>query len=212
MPPKTKVTKEAVLAAAVELVRRDGAGALNARALAGELGCSTQPLFTHYPTMEALKTAVIEEATARWLGCIETEHAKEKWLPYKAMGVAYWRFAVTERELFKLLFMRDRTGEEFTTDESFTMAIAAIQKANGMTYEVAERFHMAMWAAVHGLATMSATGYLSLNEEQVSGLMSEIYQGLHRVLASISTEDEQKSAFSKQSSGLIRRKQYETRD
>ncbi len=177
MPPKTKVTKEAVLAAAVELVRRDGVGALNARALAGELGCSTQPLFMQYPTMEVLKRAVIEEATVQWLGYIETERAKEKWLPYKAMGMAYWRFAVTERELFKLLFMRDRTDEELTTDKSFAMAIAAIQKANGLTYEAAERFHMAMWAVVHGLATMSATGYLSLNEEQVSGLMSEIYQG-----------------------------------
>ncbi len=180
MPPKAKITKEAVLTAAVELVRRDGAGALNARALAGELGCSTQPLFTQYPTMEALKTAVIEEATARWMRCIEEERAGEKWLPYKAMGMAYWRFAVTERELFKLLFMRDRTGEALTTDASFAMAIDAIQKANRLTYEAAERFHMAMWAAVHGLAAMSATGYLSLTAEQVSALMSEIYQGLRK--------------------------------
>lgn len=180
MPPKAKITKEAVLAAAVELVRREGAGALNARALAQALGCSTQPLFTHFPTMEALKAAVIQEATTRWLDCIETERAKEKWPPYKAMGIAYWRFATTERELFKLLFMRDRTGEEFATDESFTMAIAAIQKANGLTEEAATRFHMAMWAAVHGLSTMSATGYLSLREEQVSELMSEIYQGLRK--------------------------------
>ena len=181
MPPKTKVTKDAVLAAAVSLVRREGTGALNARALAGELGCSTQPLFTQYPTMEHIKVAVIQEATACWMRCIEAENAKGTWPLYKAMGMAYWRFAVTERELFKLLFMRDRTGEEFATDESFTIAIAAIQQANGLTYEAAERFHMAMWAAVHGLATMSATGYLSLTEEQVSVLISETYQGLKGV-------------------------------
>ncbi len=178
MPPKAKVTKEAVLAAAVALVRREGAGALNARALAGELGCSTQPLFTHYPTMEHIKTAVIEDAAACWMRHIEEEKAKDVWPAYKAMGMAYWRFAVTERELFKLLFMRDRTGETFATDESFVMAITAIQQANGLTHEAAERFHMAMWSAVHGLATMSATGYLSLTEEQVSTLISEIYQGL----------------------------------
>lgn len=181
MPPKAKVTKDAVLAAAVALVRREGAGALNARALAGELGCSTQPLFTQYPTMEHIKTAVIEEAATRWMRCIAEEKAKEMWPSYKAMGMAYWRFAVTERELFKLLFMRDRTGEEFAADESFAMAIAAIQQANGLTYEAAERFHMAMWAVVHGLATMSATGYLTLTEEQVSALISEIHQGLKEV-------------------------------
>ena len=144
MPPKAKVTKEAVLAAAVALVRREGAGALNARALAGEVGCSTQPLFTHYPTMDRLKAAVIEEATAYWLRCIDEEYATEKWTPYKAMGMAYWRFAATERELFKLLFMRDRSGEELTTDASFDMAVAAIQQANGLSREAAERFHMVM--------------------------------------------------------------------
>ena len=32
--------------------------------------------------------------------------------PYKAMGMGYIRFAAEERELFRLLFMRDRSGEE----------------------------------------------------------------------------------------------------
>ena len=35
-----------------------------------------------------------------------------KYPPYKASGIAYIQFAKEEKELFKLLFMRDRTGEK----------------------------------------------------------------------------------------------------
>ena len=37
--------------------------------------------------------------------------------PYKASGMAYIRFAREQRELFKLLFMRDRTNEEKAAGE-----------------------------------------------------------------------------------------------
>ena len=58
MAPKVKVTKGQILTAAVNIVRRDGIGALNARDLAKRLNCSTQPIFSCYSTMEKLKTDV----------------------------------------------------------------------------------------------------------------------------------------------------------
>jgi len=54
MPPKVKVTKEAVVAAAVQIVRSQGAQALNARTVAAALACSTQPVFSNFATMEQL--------------------------------------------------------------------------------------------------------------------------------------------------------------
>ena len=48
MPPKVKVSKEDINTAAVEMVRESGAEALNARALAAKLGCSTQPIFSNF--------------------------------------------------------------------------------------------------------------------------------------------------------------------
>lgn len=43
MPPKVKVTKEEIIAAALEILRQKGMEAVNARAVAAALGCSTQP-------------------------------------------------------------------------------------------------------------------------------------------------------------------------
>ena len=45
MPPKVRITKEEIINKAVDIVRRDGAQAINARNVAAELECSTQPIF-----------------------------------------------------------------------------------------------------------------------------------------------------------------------
>ena len=58
MPPKVKITKDEILKAALGIVRKGGAQALNARALADALGCSTQPVFSNYPGMDELRADV----------------------------------------------------------------------------------------------------------------------------------------------------------
>ena len=62
MPPKRKVTKEEIVKTAVELVRERGAEAVNARAIATVLDCSTQPIFSNFRTMEELKEKTVAAA------------------------------------------------------------------------------------------------------------------------------------------------------
>ena len=62
MPPKAKVTRDMIVDAAFDLVRAEGQGALNARAVARRLGCSTQPVLYAFATMEELKAAVYARA------------------------------------------------------------------------------------------------------------------------------------------------------
>ncbi len=59
MPPKVKVTKEEIIAAALEILRQKGMEAVNARAVAAALGCSTQPIFSNYSSMGALQHDVL---------------------------------------------------------------------------------------------------------------------------------------------------------
>ena len=84
-----------------------------------------------------------------------------------------------EKELFKLLFMRDRTGEKIpSTDEELTAIIELIHKSTGMTMEKATEFHIQMWIFVHGIATMYATNYLPWDLEYVSNSLTNIYLAL----------------------------------
>ena len=104
MPPKVRITKESIVATAVDLVRRDGAGAINARTIAKELNCSTQPVFSNFATMEELRLAVVDAADTLYREYTEQEVASGKYPVYKATGMAYIRFAKEEKELrFKIM-------------------------------------------------------------------------------------------------------------
>ena len=107
MPPKVKTTKEHIISAAVEIVRENGAEALNARTVAARLGCSTQPVFSNFATMEDLRLAVAIKANALYETYMQQEIESGKYPVYKASGMAYIRFAKEEKELFKLLYMCD---------------------------------------------------------------------------------------------------------
>ena len=178
MPPKVKITKGDIIDTALALVRKSGTAALNARSIAEALGCSTQPVFSNFKTMEQLLESVTLAAHELYLDFLRAEAARGEYPQYKAFGMAYIRFAMEERELFRLLFMCDRGGKASPPSADFTASVEMIMKANGVTKEKAERMHLEMWVAVHGIATIFATSFLSLELSLVSDMLTDIYQGI----------------------------------
>jgi len=178
MPPKIKIVKEDIVNTAIEIVRKKGAQAINARAIAAALNCSTQPIFSNFATMEDLQAAVTAAAYNRYLDFLKNEAGSGKYPQYKSFGMAYIRFAKEERELFRLIFMCDRKGQPLTTTPDFEASVEIIMNANGTTRERATRMHLEMWTCVHGIATMLATSFLALEWELVSDMLTDIYQGI----------------------------------
>lgn len=179
MPPKVKVTKDDIISAAAGVIRENGAAALNARAVAARLGTSTQPIFSHYRTMEALRSDVISYAHEIYQSFLQRDMTSGEYPVYKASGIAYIRFAREEKELFKLLFMRDRSHEEIPQDvEEVRPILQIIQKNTGLSERDAYLFHMEMWVYVHGIATMIATSYLEWDGEMISKMLTDSYEGL----------------------------------
>ena len=181
MPPKVKITKEDIVQTAVDIVRKDGAAALNARTLAAALRCSTQPIFSNFASMEELRLAVVEQADALWQRYMQQEIASGKFPSYKATGMAYIRFAKEEKELFKLLYMRDRSGEKIPQESTQIQQMEAmIHNGAGIDDAYLKLFHLEMWAYVHGIAVMLATSYFDLDWELISKMLTDCYQGLIR--------------------------------
>lgn len=181
MPPKIKITREDIINAAADIVKKEGAQAMNARTIAAKLNCSTQPVFSNFTTMDELRFAVVEKIDALCQEYMSHEVEKGEFPAYKANGMAYIRFAKEEKELFKLLYMRDRSEEvipESTTASDEMMEI--VHHNTGLDSETAKLFHLEMWAYVHGIATMFATGFLNLEWELVSKMLTDSYQGLRK--------------------------------
>lgn len=178
MPPKVKITKEDILKAALDLLRQSGETALCARGLAAALGSSTQPIFSNFATMEELQTAILEAAYEHYLGFLRREAESGQYPQYKAFGMAYIRFAKEEKELFRFLFMRNRSGKEISPTADFEASVELLRKLHSISREQAERMHMEMWVCVHGIATILTTSFVELDRSLISDMLTDIYQGL----------------------------------
>ena len=178
MTPKAKVTRESIVAAALDLAREAGPEAINARAVAARLGCSTQPVFSNYATMEALQRDVLSAARAVADTYMDPSRAGDL-PPYKAMGMGYVRFAMAEPALFRWLYMRDRSREAPADDRAENaQAIRLIAEKTGLDEDRAWRFHLEMWLFVHGLAATLATGYAGWSEQLIGDMLTDVFQGL----------------------------------
>lgn len=181
MPPKIKITKEDIINTAINIVRKEGVNALNARNIAGALNCSTQPVFSNFATMDELRLAVVDAADGLCQEYIQREMENGEYPAYKASGMAYIRFAKEEKELFKLLYMRDRTTETIQEEtESNAQMESMVQSYTGLNELDAKLFHLEMWSYVHGIATMIATGFLELDWDLISRMLTDSYQGLKK--------------------------------
>jgi AcrR family transcriptional regulator len=178
MPPKIKITKQDIINTAIGLVRASGDGAINARAIASALNCSTQPIFSNFETMDDLRDDVIVSTYDIYLDYLKKEAESGKYPQYKSFGMAYIRFAKEEKELFKLLFMRDRSEEDLSPSPDFDESVQIIMEANSVSKETAMLIHLEMWSCAHGIGTMLATSFLPLELELVSDMMSDLYQGI----------------------------------
>ncbi|GIO36636.1 TetR family transcriptional regulator [Paenibacillus antibioticophila] len=182
MPPKPKISREAMLKGALDLVRDQGWDALNARNLASRLGCSTQPIFSHFSAMEELKAAVLQEAeqlynTAMWAGL---QDGGEDFL---GMGMAYIDFARTEPQLFQLLFMSgsmvqgDLTSIAGTT-EGDDQVIAFLSSNTGLSLDEAQKLYTTLWFAVHGIASLLATNGGKIDEQEARSVLRHTFKGV----------------------------------
>lgn len=178
MPPKVKINKEEIVEKALELLKTGGESAINARNIAKALNCSTQPIFSNFTDMKELQNAVISRAYEVYTGFLKREVESGKYPAYKSFGMAYIRFAKEETQLFKLLFMCDRKGEKLKPSPDFNQSVEMIMQANGVTREQAQTIHFETWVCVHGIATMVATCFLTLEWEEISQILTDVYQGL----------------------------------
>ena len=179
MPPKAKVTKEQIVDAGLALAREAGPEAINARAVAAKLGCSTQPVFSNYGSMEALQKDVLAAAYGLYQKHLEMAVARGEHPPYKAMGLGYIDFARQEPALFRWLYMRSRAGEPVSEDrEENAGVIRLIAEKTGLDEDAAWLFHLEMWIYVHGVATMLATGYVDWDQALVSDMLTDVFEGL----------------------------------
>ncbi len=183
MPPTVRFTRDAVLHAACQLMRREGMEALNARAIAKELGGSTQPIFRLFTNMEDLHRELILYVARQFQAHAEADMAQSD-SPYIQLCTTYLLYGRDEPELFKLLFMRDRVIEgQYSDQTNFDLVFNIIKKETPLDDETALRFFERTWLFIHGLAVCIATKYIPCQDERyLISMVKEAYNAAVKMM------------------------------
>ena len=169
MPAAKKVTKDAIIDAAVEVLRDDGFSAINARSVAKKLGCSTQPIYFSFQNMEELKAALTQRAIEMHVKRVRDSlraHAGND-SRYSSYGMGFVKFAAEEKQLFRWLYLEGKQLGSYQNDVLLPEVIEVIVDEFGYSEDTARRFHQDMIYFSYGLAILANTDHLHLTETEL---------------------------------------------
>lgn len=154
--------RETFLEAAFRRVDAEGVDSLNVRELAREIGVSSAAPFRHFKDKRVLLEAVAERAARELKLALDraTEPCGDALTQFRAMVVAYVRFAAEHAALFDLIQSSDSASGRFLgriNDERRQKLIALIiegQNAGLIPEADPELIALTHEALMHGLARM----------------------------------------------------------
>lgn len=172
MPSSPRIKKEDMLQAALELVSRDGYAALNIKAVARELGCSTAPISWQFGGMDGLREELIPFAEQyvedKYYSRNENEVAA-----FEQRGRGTIDLALENPNLFRFLYTGERsqilsTGFRLQTNNPDTDNVyQKMADLLGITLNQVMDFAMTMMVYTQGIGTLIALGIVKDTKENM---------------------------------------------
>ena len=174
MAPKNKFTKEEMVEAAMDVVRTRGIDGLTAKTMADALGTSTQPVFTAFGSMDAVKQAVYDAAVRIYDGY--TEIGLHEKIPFFGVGMQYIRFAREEPALYRLLFLTQTENQSCsamrTMEHLQALVRPTLMQVYQITAEEADLYFRNLWFVVHSLSTLIVTGDCPYSDREIGQILT----------------------------------------
>ena len=179
MPPKTKITKDMIINAAIEVAKQKGHENINARTVSEQLHCSTQPVMYHFSTIDAMKQAAyaqVDQLHSEYMMTLSSEQE-----PVLGIGLNYIRFAVEEPQLFRFLFQsgyaKEKSLLEMIDSEELIPVLVAMQEGSGLSMEKTKQIFLTVALFAHGYASIIANNGLEYDEELIAKHLEQAWNG-----------------------------------
>ena len=176
MARPVRITKDRILAAALDIVRGGGPQALTARSLSAALGCGANALFTSFGSIQGIRDAVKAEARRLYQSRVRAGFSLNP--PFKGFGMAFLWFAMDEPQLFSLIMDAEAPATSFEdyidTYVGFKKeCLNAINASFGLQEKDAEMFYYQLILVALGLAQTCTRGGSTLSIQQASEILGK---------------------------------------
>ena len=172
MPSSPKIKKEDMLQAALELVARDGYAALNIKAVARELGCSTAPISWQFGGMDGLREELIPFAEQYVEDKYYSRNENEV-VAFEQRGRGTIDLALENPNLFRFLYTGERsqilsTGFRLQTNNPDTDNMyQKMAELLEITLNQVVDFATTMMVYTQGIGTLIASGIVKDTKENM---------------------------------------------
>lgn len=181
MPPKSKYTRDEILAVAYQMTKEQGLESVVARELGRRLGTSSSPIFTAFKNMEELQGEICKMAMKEFERYVHDAVNYEP--PFKWVGTKMIEFAMNEPKLFRVLYMREHGDRQTYKDlidelgETVEVCLAFIEKDYGLNRAEAELLFKQVWLHTFGICVLEAGKVCHFSAEEISEMLSVEFQG-----------------------------------
>ncbi len=171
MPPKIKATREQIVEAAFDVVRTEGLDALTARRVARKAGCSTQPVYREFASMDELRAEVLERAGHVALSYLAPPLGESA--AFFQIGLGNLRFAQDEPHLYRAVTLEGPAMGDLLRDQEPPPFVLERMRGEpilqGLRDDQLKRIHALMWFFSQGLANL----FLAETDEDPMAMAAE---------------------------------------
>ncbi|MBR6526833.1 MAG: TetR family transcriptional regulator [Lachnospiraceae bacterium] len=169
MARKQSISKESLLDQAVKIAEEQGILAVTSRSVAQAAGCSIQPVFSHFPTMEELRKQTFLHACQ----IVEREYMDDLQQEEDGFDSTIRRIlglARTKPNLYKLCYL---SGNDYSVGpenpamafQSNRMFLQKLQAESGLDIYTCQNIFMRSLMMIYGIATMICVNGIECSDD-----------------------------------------------
>ncbi len=193
MPSSPKIQKEVILKTAMDLLIREGYGAINIKTVATELGCSTQPISRQFGSMDGFRKELLTYCIYQMkpFFCVTGDRVSEI-----VTGIAkgYVTLAFDFPNLYKYFYMSEHEEEKMSTlvqnlrSDNYSKIIEMLHEEYAMSEAHAKEYMSNLNFYVHGIASYVAVGFEEASKQEVMDKVQRVSESLLKYWQEMRTE------------------------
>lgn len=176
MPPKQKVNKEMLLEHAFQIAEEQGISTVTSRSVAKSIGCSIQPVFSQFPTMEELRQATFEYACDICVKQILAFEAEPDFLPKTTKWVI--DLAKNKPNLFSLIYLSSgfqgnsllHVIMDFESNKKLILKMTELYQ---LEEDACKDILLRSCLFLIGIGTMICVNHMEFSNEQIADMMKQ---------------------------------------